>query len=142
MAQITIFNVLTGATTAARDLLFADDYLASGGIAILSARSQPTFRHARRRGCIQSKLSGRVMTEVALQTVNLVRRVQGVITHTLVNASIYRWRRVNFSPSPALGSGNHRCSIARTAGCAHGRRVIICGQATSNYRKPSAPTFG
>jgi len=44
--------------------------------------------------------------------VNLVRRVQGVITHTLVNGIDLSVAKVNFSPSPVLRDpGNHRCSI-------------------------------
>jgi hypothetical protein len=36
-------------------------------------------------GASGSKLSGRVLSEIALQVVGLVRRVQGVISHTLVD---------------------------------------------------------
>src|SRR5260370_17344423 len=71
---------------AARDLLFAD------ALSCLRRHCHPLLRGRSLlsgtqgdAGASSRNYPGRVMTEVALQTVNLVRRVQGVITHTLVN---------------------------------------------------------
>jgi len=123
MVSDHIFNVLTGATTPLEIYYSPMHYLASAVLPFFAARSQPTFRHARRRGCIQSKLSGARHDRGGAATVNLVRRVQGVITHTLVNGIDLSVRRVNFSPSPALRDPEIIAALfARTAGCAHGRR--------------------
>src|ERR1700681_900154 len=71
---------------AARDLLFAD--------ALSCHRSHFHFL-LRRRGLLSGtqgharascrNYPGRVVTEIALQTVKLVRRVQGIVSHTLVD---------------------------------------------------------
>src|SRR5882757_218586 len=71
---------------AARDLLFADalSCLRRYCHSLLRGRSLLSGTQGD-AGASSRNYPGRVMTEVALQTVNLVRRVQGVITHTLVN---------------------------------------------------------
>src|SRR5471030_291573 len=71
---------------AASDLLFAD--------ALYRFRSDLHSLLRRRRvlpgaqgdtGASGRDYPGRILTEIALQTVGLVRRVEGVISHTLVN---------------------------------------------------------
>src|ERR1700675_3567789 len=73
---------------ATRDLLFAD--------ALSCHRSHFHFLLRRRSllsgtqghaGASRRNYPRRVVTEIALQTVNLVRRVRGVVTHTLVDGS-------------------------------------------------------
>src|SRR5450755_3934999 len=72
---------------ATRDLLFADALSChrSHFHFLLRCRGllSGTQGHA---GASRRDYPGRVVTEIALQTVKLVRRVQGVVTHTLLDA--------------------------------------------------------
>ena len=73
------------------------------------------------------------MTEVALQTVNLVRRVQGVITHTLVNGIDLSVAKGEFLAITGP-SGSGKSSLLYLLGLLDAPtegEVIICGQATS-----------
>ena len=73
------------------------------------------------------------MIEVALQTVNLVRRVQGVITHTLVNGIDLSVAKGEFLAITGP-SGSGKSSLLYLLGLLDAPtegEVIICGQATS-----------
>jgi lipoprotein-releasing system ATP-binding protein len=73
------------------------------------------------------------MTEVALQTVNLIRRVQGVITHTLVNGIDLSVAKGEFLAITGP-SGSGKSSLLYLLGLLDAPtegEVIICGQATS-----------
>ena len=73
------------------------------------------------------------MTEVALQTVKLVRRVQGVITHTLVDGIDLSVAKGEFLAITGP-SGSGKSSLLYLLGLLDAPtegEVIICGQATS-----------
>ena len=68
------------------DLLFADALPRCRRHSRWSAARVPhSSRRARRRGSIPSKSSGARHERSALQAVGLVRRIEGAISHTLVN---------------------------------------------------------
>src|SRR5258708_14339860 len=69
---------------AARDLLFADALSCLRRYCHSLLRGRSLFSGTQGdAGASSRNYPGRVMTEVSLQTGNLVRRVPGVITHTL-----------------------------------------------------------
>src|SRR3981189_3982011 len=73
------------------------------------------------------------MTEVALQAVELVRRVQGVITHPLVNGIDLSVAKGEFLAITGP-SGSGKSSLLYLLGLLDAPtegEVIICGQATS-----------
>src|ERR1700704_3107592 len=119
---------------AARDLLFAD------ALSCLRRHFHPLLRRRRLlpraqgdAGASGRNYPGRVMTEVALQTVNLVRRVQGVISHTLVNGIDLSVAKGEFLAITGP-SGSGKSSLLYLLGLLDAPtegEIIICGQATS-----------
>src|SRR3979490_79872 len=118
----------------ARDLLFAD--------ALSCHRSHFHFL-LRRRGLLSGTQGharasrrnhqGRVVTEIALQTVKLVRRVQGIVSHTLVDGIDLSVAKGEFLAITGP-SGSGKSSLLYLLGLLDAPpngAVIICGQATS-----------
>ena len=73
------------------------------------------------------------MSEIALQTIGLVRRVEGVITHTLVNGIDLSVEKGEFLAITGP-SGSGKSSLLYLLGLLDAPtegEVIICGQATS-----------
>src|SRR6202158_2297309 len=119
---------------ATRDLLFAD--------ALSCHRSHFHFL-LRRRGLLSGtqghagasgrNYPGRVLTEIALQVVGLVRRVQGVISHTLVDGIDLSVAKGEFLAITGP-SGSGKSSLLYLLGLLDAPtegEVIICGQPTS-----------
>src|SRR5258708_27070395 len=119
---------------AARDLLFADalSCLRRYCHSLLRGRSLLPGTQGD-AGASSRNYPGRVMTEVALQTVNLVRRVQGIITHTVVNGIDLAVEKGEFLAITGP-SGSGKSSLLYLLGLLDAPtegEVIICGQATS-----------
>src|SRR6266851_46736 len=117
-----------------RDLLFAD--------ALSCHRSHFHFL-LRRRGLLSGtqgharasrrNYQGCVVTEIALQTVKLVRRVQGIVSHTLVDGIDLSVAKGEFLAITGP-SGSGKSSLLYLLGLLDAPtegEVIICGQATS-----------
>src|SRR5258707_9809245 len=117
-----------------RDLLFAD---------ALSCHRRYFHSLLRRRSLLSStqgdagasrrNYPGGVLTEIALQTVNLVRRVQGVISHTLVDGIDLSVQKGEFLAITGP-SGSGKSSLLYLIGLLDAPtegEVIICGQPTS-----------
>src|SRR5712675_717416 len=119
---------------AARDLLFADALSCLRRHCHSLLRGRSLFSGAQGdAGASSRNYPGRVMTEVALQTVNLVRRVQGVITHTLVNGIDLSVAKGEFLAITGP-SGSGKSSLLYLLGLLDAPtegEVIICGQPTS-----------
>ena len=132
-SKITIFNPLTGTTVPLQIYYSLMHYVAAGGISLLCCAGAAYFRRARRRGFIQSRSFGGVMTEVALQAVELVRRIEGTITHTLVNGVDLAVNKGEFVAITGP-SGSGKSSLLYPFGLLDAPsegEVIICGQPTS-----------
>src|SRR5450631_62631 len=119
---------------ATRDLLFADALSChrSHFHFLLRCRGflSGTQGHA---GASRRNYPGRVVTEIALQTVKLVRRVQGVVTHTLVDGIDLSVAKGEFLAITGP-SGSGKSSLLYLLGLLDAPtegEVIICGQATS-----------
>jgi len=85
-SPITIFNPLTGATVPLQIYYSPMHYIASGGDFNSVLRGRRLLPGAQSHaGASGRDYPGRVLSEIALQVVGLVRRVQGVISHTLVD---------------------------------------------------------
>src|SRR6202163_811206 len=119
---------------AARDLLFAD--------ALSCHRSHFHFL-LRRRGLLSGTQGhagasrrdhqGRVVSEIALEVLGLVRRVEGAISHTLVNGIDLSVAKGEFLAITGP-SGSGKSSLLYLLGLLDAPtegEVIICGQATS-----------
>src|SRR3982074_3341873 len=117
-----------------RDLLFAD--------ALSCHRSHFHFL-LRRRGLLSGTQGharasrrnhqGRVVTEIALQTVKLVRRVQGIVSHTLVDGIDLSVAKGEFVAITGP-SGSGKSSLLYLLGLLDAPTegdVVICGQPTS-----------
>src|SRR5467141_3689454 len=119
---------------AARDLLFADalSCLRRHCYSLLRGRSLLSGTQGD-AGASSRNYPGRVMTEIALQTVKLVRRVQGIISHTLVDGidlSVAKGEFLAFTGPSGSGKSSLLYLLALLDAPTEGE-VIICGQPTS-----------
>ena len=133
-SKITIFNPLTGDDRSAADLLLADALCGRRRHIAALLRRCGLFPGAQGDARASSRdHPGSVMTEVALQAVELVRRIEGAVTHTLVNGIDLAVKKGEFVAITGP-SGSGKSSLLYLLGLLDAPtegEVIICGQPTS-----------